>query len=65
YSLHIWDVAAAALIIREAGGIVTDWNGGDGWPFGQRLVAGNLTIHTYLLNNIKEIVPAESRNNVG
>lgn len=65
YSLHIWDVAAAALIIREAGGIVTDWNGGDGWPFGQRLVAGNRTIHTYLLNNIKEIIPAESRNNVG
>jgi len=65
YSLHIWDVAAAALIIREAGGVVTDWNGGDGWPFGQRMIAGNKHIHAYLLEKIKEYVPEESRANVG
>ncbi|TVQ03888.1 MAG: inositol monophosphatase [Balneolaceae bacterium] len=65
YSLHIWDVAAAALIIREAGGIVTDWKGEDGWPFGQRLVAGNVHIHNYLLGKIRENIPEELRENVG
>jgi myo-inositol-1(or 4)-monophosphatase len=65
YSLHIWDVAAAALIIREAGGVVTDWNGGDGWPFGQRMIAGNEHIHQYLLERIQEHIPEKSRENVG
>ena len=64
YSLHIWVVAAAALIIREAGGIVTDWNGEDGWPFGERLLAGNEHIHSYLFEKIQEYIPEESRRNV-
>lgn len=61
YSLHIWDVAAAALIIQEAGGTVTDWNGNDKWTFGERFVAGNSEIHSYLLNMIKEYIPDEQR----
>lgn len=65
YSLHIWDLAAAALIIREAGGVVTDWNGEDGWPFGQRVIAGNNNIHNYLLKKIIENIPPEARKNVG
>ena len=65
YSLHIWDVAAAALIIREAGGVVTDWNGGDGWPFGQRIIAGNEHIHQYLMERIQEHIPEKLRENVG
>lgn len=65
YSLHIWDVAAAALIIREAGGIVTDWKGEEGWAFGQRMVAGNQYFHHYLLEKIREHIPEKSRNNVG
>ena len=65
YSLHIWDMAAAALIIREAGGVVTDWNGEQGWPFGQRVIAGNEHFHAYLLDKIQEYIPEESRKNVG
>jgi len=64
YALHIWDVAAAALIIREAGGVVTDWNGGEGWPFGQRIIAGNSTIHSYLLEQIRDVIPDKQRENV-
>ncbi|MEX0661794.1 MAG: inositol monophosphatase family protein [Balneolaceae bacterium] len=63
YSLHAWDVAAAALIIQEAGGKVTDWNGGDGWLFGQRLIAGNPHIHSYLEDQIEKYIPHESRAN--
>lgn len=61
YSLHIWDLAAAALIITEAGGVITDWDGGDQWAFGQRLVAGNQVVHSYLLEQIKTYIPGEQR----
>lgn len=64
YSLHIWDLAAAALIIKEAGGVVTDWNGGEGWPFGQRIIAGNKHIHGYLIDMISNHIPKDKRNNV-
>lgn len=61
YSLHAWDVAAAALIIQEAGGVVTDWEGGDQWLFGQRMIAGNAKIHTHLLKRIREYIPEKLR----
>lgn len=61
YSLHIWDVAAAVLIIREAGGVISDWDGGDQWAFGQRIVAGNAEIHSHLLKRIKEYIPIDQR----
>ncbi|MDR9419323.1 inositol monophosphatase family protein [Gracilimonas sp.] len=52
YGLSIWDVAAGALIIKEAGGIVTDWQGGDNWYFGERIIAGNKAVHEFLKNEI-------------
>lgn len=52
YSLNPWDVGAAALIVQEAGGKVTDWSGGDDWLFGERIVAGNPAVHTFLLDEI-------------
>lgn len=61
YSLHIWDLAAAALIIKEAGGVISDWDGGDQWAFGQRIVTGNREVHSYLLEQIKAYIPEEQR----
>lgn len=52
YTLKPWDVGAAALIVQEAGGVVTDWAGGDNWLFGERLVAGNPAVHAFLLEKI-------------
>lgn len=54
YSLNPWDVGAAGLIVQEAGGIVTDWEGGDNWLFCERTVAGNVEIHKMLLNAIQQ-----------
>jgi myo-inositol-1(or 4)-monophosphatase len=34
-----WDVAAGALLVREAGGVVTDWEGGPGFLTGSILAA--------------------------
>ncbi|MEX0721719.1 MAG: inositol monophosphatase family protein [Balneolaceae bacterium] len=54
YGLSSWDVAAGALIITEAGGVITDWKGEDNWVFGQRVIAGNPTIHAFLKDQITE-----------
>lgn len=52
YGLSPWDVAAGALIIQEAGGIVSDWKGGDNWVFGQRVIAGNKAIHAFIKEEV-------------
>ncbi len=52
YALNPWDVGAAALIVQEAGGTVSDWSGGSDWLFGKRIVAGNPMAHKFLLDEI-------------
>ena len=42
YNLNSYDVAAGALLVKEAGGIVTDFRGGDDFLFGREIVAGNM-----------------------
>ena len=39
YSLNVWDVAAGAFIVQEAGGKVTDFRGGDDFLYGREIVA--------------------------
>ena len=41
YSLAPWDVAAGAFIVEEAGGIVTDFTGGDNYLYGKEIIATN------------------------
>ena len=41
HGLNSWDVAAGALIVTEAGGIVTDYDGGDDYIFGRGIIAGS------------------------
>lgn len=54
YGLSAWDVAAGSLIIKEAGGLVSDWRGRDDWLFGKRIIAGNKTVHAFLEKEIRE-----------
>lgn len=42
--LRIWDVAAGALLVREAGGTVSDFSGGDDWLTSGNVVAANATL---------------------
>lgn len=58
YALAPWDVAAGALLIREAGGFVTDWKGGNDWLFGKRIIAANPGIHDYLSKLIRRKISA-------
>ena len=45
-----WDVAAGALIVREAGGLVTDWSGeGAAWLESGDILAGPPAVHAVLV----------------
>lgn len=41
HALHAWDVAAGAFIVQQAGGKITDFNGGDDWMFGGEIIAAS------------------------
>lgn len=41
YNLNSWDVAAGALIVKEAGGTVSDFSSHQNWLFGKEIVATN------------------------
>jgi myo-inositol-1(or 4)-monophosphatase len=53
--LHPWDMAAGMLMIREAGGFVTDIQGGKDMYASQTIVAGNEAIHRQLLATLKQV----------
>ncbi len=50
--LSAWDIAAGVLLIREAGGVVTDLSGREVGIEHTGLVAGNPAIHRWLLEAI-------------
>lgn len=52
-SLSPWDIAAGALIVREAGGVVTDFLGRDGWLKSGNVVTANRRIHSSMLEIIR------------
>lgn len=52
-SLAPWDVAAGTLLVREAGGLVTDTEGRPDVIGHGPVVAGNPTIHAWLLEVMK------------
>lgn len=53
--LKPWDVAAGFLIVKEAGGVVTDYAGQPGSVWNGQVVAGNETLQSQLLKTLKPI----------
>lgn len=51
--LHIWDIAAGVLLIKEAGGIVCDLEGGETYLKTGNVVVANPAITKQLLKTIK------------
>ena len=49
FRLSPWDIAAGALLIREAGGVVTDLDGGGRFLETGSVVAGGAAVHRELL----------------
>lgn len=52
-NLSPWDVAAGSYIVKQAGGMVCDFNGGDDYVFGRSILAGNKEIVPELLDLIQ------------
>lgn len=54
YSLHPWDSAAGALIVKEAGGKISNFNGSDYNIYENGLLSSNGLIHNELLKVVNE-----------
>ena len=54
YGLNAWDVAAGALIVKQAGGLVTDFNNGNDFIFGGHIVATNRAVHNEFLSKLND-----------
>ncbi len=52
YSLHIWDIAAGILLVKEAGGVVSDFDGGQDHLTGSEIIATSPQIY----HPIKKII---------
>lgn len=52
YNLHPWDIAAGTIIVRQAGGKITDFKGGNTFLFGDQFCASNTHVHQEMLDII-------------
>jgi len=50
--LEKWDLAAGALLIEEAGGVISDFVGGDNYINSGNVVVGNLNVHKHMVAGI-------------
>ncbi len=53
--LSPWDIAAGHLLVKEAGGHITDFTGGENHIWVGDVIAGNPSIHGFLLGIIREV----------
>jgi myo-inositol-1(or 4)-monophosphatase len=53
--LKPWDIAAGHVLVREAGGTISDFSGGDDHLWVGDVVAGTPGVHRFLLGVIREV----------
>lgn len=53
-ALNIWDLAAGALLVEEAGGKVTDYSGTRNFLKHGAIISSNGTLHDFILSPIQE-----------
>ncbi len=54
YNLNPWDVAGGAFIVKQAGGIVTDFNNDNNYIFGKEIIATNNLIQSEFFEIIRK-----------
>ena len=57
YKRQPWDIAAGALLISEAGGLVSDMRGEAAYLASGNIIAGTPKVFAPLLNLIQERLP--------
>lgn len=55
FGLKAWDVAAGTLIVKEAGGITSDFSGEEEYIFNQELISCNNLIYKEFFDNFQKI----------
>jgi myo-inositol-1(or 4)-monophosphatase len=60
FRLSPWDIGAGILLVREAGGIVTDIDGGERFFAGGNVVAGTPGVHRDLLATVRRHASEEA-----
>jgi myo-inositol-1(or 4)-monophosphatase len=60
--LSAWDIAAGGLLVREAGGIVTDLSGQSGWLESGNILVASPKIHEDMQAIIASHIPATLKN---
>lgn len=56
YGLKSWDIAAGALLIREAGGMITNFEGEEDFLFTGNVVATNGNLHPVFSRSLKDFI---------
>jgi myo-inositol-1(or 4)-monophosphatase len=56
YNLSPWDVAAGALIVTQAGGRISDFNGGSNYLFGGEIVASGSNMFKDFLHDVSRFM---------
>lgn len=59
FGLKVWDTAAGALLVEEAGGVVTDLGGGPWRPGDRAILATNGHLHAAVVALFADIDPAD------
>jgi myo-inositol-1(or 4)-monophosphatase len=64
FEMHLakWDVAAGSLLVTEAGGVITDFSGGDRWFARGNIVGATPGVHGNLIEMIKRHVSEDELN---
>jgi myo-inositol-1(or 4)-monophosphatase len=60
--LSPWDIAAGSLLVREAGGIVSDFSEKDGWLKSGNIVASTPKIYEPLIKIIQQHITVDLKN---
>jgi myo-inositol-1(or 4)-monophosphatase len=53
YHLQPWDLAAGSLLVVEAGGLVADYDGEQGWMKSGKVLAASPKIFTQMLTHVQ------------
>jgi myo-inositol-1(or 4)-monophosphatase len=56
YGLHTWDIAAGILLVREAGGRVSDFTGNENNLLGNEIVASANMVYSEFLENVSRFI---------
>ncbi|MDH5190412.1 MAG: inositol-1-monophosphatase [Gammaproteobacteria bacterium] len=59
FGLQPWDMAAGILLVQEAGGLISDFRGGNNFMQSGNIVAANPKIFKILLQSLHNHIPAE------